>query len=274
MKKFVIKLMKNGSEVSKLVYNLYDNVVVDDFLRAVDYGSDVPVYASSLVFTKSHIVDEWVEMYQLAKKLSNFSLYSDRIQYERCFEEGYSQDLLNHLHWFVEEFEILFYEGKIPDEDCDWVAPAVSRMNDLIHSMEGNLIGEGTGWLGFRMDPFLKIPLRDEHLPYFQDHYAKDKLFLGYSEVGKTLRHMYEANDIDGAQREQTNPKQHITNEVMLPFFEDGPFDFDNYAKWCQTYSTEDHTDKRQYCYFEIGELESKTPLREFDSILVGVLEP
>ena len=50
----------------------------------------------------------------------------------------------------------------------------------------------------------------------FKPGYRKRKLYLGYSEIGKTLWHMYEADDKQAAQRKQSNPKQSITNEIAL----------------------------------------------------------
>lgn len=268
MKQFIVKLLWNGSETSRLEYNLYNSPVVDDFISAVHAGSDVPVYHTSMTFSKSEVVDNWIEMYKLAKKLAGFPAYNNRINFNRCIEEGYSQDLLNHLHQFVEEFEVLDLQGEIADEYKQWVGPAVSRINDLIHNMENDQVGYRSSWLGFRMEPFQKIPLREEHLEYFQPDYAEKKLFLGYSEVGKTLKHMYEANDIDAAQRGQSNPKAHITNEVMIPYF-NSRLDYDDYEEWCKKYSAEDYTDPRQYCFFEIGELAdpNRDEIRKFDSI-------
>jgi hypothetical protein len=272
MTKFIVKLLYDGNENSRLEYNLYDNPVVDTFIETVNFGSDVPIYHTSMTFSKSEVVNNWVEMYQLAKKLAEFPAYSNSLQFNRVIEEGYSQDLLNHLHWFVEEFEVLDLKGEMPDEYKSWVGPAISRINDLIHNMENDFVGYNSSWLGFRMEPFKKIPITQEHLQYFTPDYAKHKLFLGYSEVGKTLKHMYEAKDTEAAKRGQSNPKAHITNEVMIPYF-NSKLNYPEYEIWCQQHTPEDPTDPRQYCQFEIGELvdPTNTEIKKFNGIAVEI---
>ena len=125
------------------------------------------------------------------------------------------------------------------------------------------------------MDPFKKIPLREEHMELFKPGYNQRKLYLGYSEIGKTLWHMYEANDVQAAERKQSNPKQSITNEIMLPYF-NATWDWNKYCEWCiQHAQGVDHEDPRQWGQIEIGYLANPDAyqIKPFDRIEVELEE-
>ena len=275
--KFNIVMNYKGNHAKTLVYNLYDNAASADFVIAVTAGSDVPVYNTSMCFTKSETVDRWCALYADAVKLSNTNIYDDTIGAiaPSIVLKGYSQDTLNYLHNYVEEYEILLMQGKIDDNLNRWLGPVISVFNDNIHNCENNRVGYESSWLSFRMEPFQRIPLRDEHMELFSPGYNSKKLYLGYSEVGKTLWHMFEADDQQAAHRKQSNPKQAITNEIMLPYFNHN-FQWEPYDSWCKEHAMGvDHTDPRQYGQIEIGELADPLDcaLHPFDQIQVEIVK-
>ena len=274
--RFKINFFWKGHQNNSLYYNLYDNnAAVDDFVKAVKAGSDVPVYSTSMCFTKSETVNKYCELYQQAKKLLETDIYNDTIGKidPECILDGWNQDTLNYLHNYVEEYEILI--DKISDTENRWLGPLISKFNDNIHNLENDRVGYDGSWLGFRMEPFQKIPIRDEHMELFKPGYRKRKLYLGYSEIGKTLWHMYEANDVQAAERKQSNPKAHITNEIMLPYF-NANWDWEKYCNWCEQHAQGvDHIDPRQWGQIEIGTLVDPYAyqIKPFDKIEVELEE-
>lgn len=270
---FKIIMNYKGQHAKTLVYNLYDNAAADDFVKAVKIGSNVPVYNTSMCFTKSETVDRWCALYSAALQITKTEVYNNTIGAidPDVVLKGYSQETLNYLHNYVEEYEILLLQGKIDDITNRWLGPLISIFNDNIHNCENNRVGYDSSWLSFRMEPFHRIPLRPEHLELFTPGYTAKKLYLGYSEVGKTLWHMFEADDQQAAHRMQSNPKQAITNEIMLPYFNHN-FQWQPYDTWCKEHAMGvDHNDPRQYGQIEIGELADPMDydLRPFDQITV-----
>ena len=129
---------------------------------------------------------------QQAKKLLETDIYNDtigKIDPERILQWMESQDTLNYLHNYVEEYEILI--DKISDTENRWLGP-ISKSNDNIHNLENDRVGYDGSWLDLEWSR-PKIPIRDEHMELFKSGYRKRKLYPGYSEIGKTLWHMYEA---------------------------------------------------------------------------------
>ena len=128
MTQFLIKFYRNGDQNNQLLYNLYDdNAAVEDFVKTVKLGSDVPVYNTSMCFTKSETVDKYCELYNQAKQLTKTNVYDNTIgpiDPERVMN-GWNQDTLNYLHNYVEEFEYLI--GNIDEEELDWLSPIISR---------------------------------------------------------------------------------------------------------------------------------------------------
>jgi len=269
--RFKINFYLKGSFNNSLSYDLYNNCAVEDFVKTVEYGSDIPVYNTSMVFSKSETVDKYCELYNQAKQLTKTNVYDNTIgpiDPERVMN-GWNQDTLNYLHNYVEEFEYLV--GNIDEEELDWLSPIISRFNDNIHYMENDNVGYENSWLSFRMDPFKKIPLREEHMDLFRQGYNARKLYLGYSEVGKTLWHMYEAGDTEAALRKQSNPKNSITNEIFLPYF-DTDWEWNDYCDWCEKHAQGvDYKDPREWGQIEIGSLVNPDDykIQPFDDISV-----
>lgn len=276
MYKFKINFYNMDNKTAELVYNLYDNPVVEKFIETVTYGNDVPVYNTSMTFSKSETVDAWCEMYKLAKQISqcnDYDLSIGKIDPDIILN-GWDQDTLNYLHNYVEEYEVIELSKGISDDTKRWLGPAISRFNDIIHSMENDRVGYESGWLSFRMEPFLKLPFDESFFQYMESGYRSRKLYLGYSEIGKTLYHMYRADDRQAAERLQSNPKAHITNEIMIPYFND-ILDEAGYNEWCLKYAQGvDHNDPRQHKNFEIGELENSDQykLSKFDRLEVELI--
>lgn len=276
MTQFLIKFHWKGKHNNQLLYNLYpNNPAVEDFVETVKHGSDVPVYNTSMVFSKSETVDKYCELYRQAKQLLETEIYNDTIGKinPEIILDGWNQDTLNYLHNYVEEYEVLI--DQISDIENRWLGPLISKFNDNIHNLENDRVGYDGSWLGFRMDPFKKIPLREEHMELFKPGYNQRKLYLGYSEIGKTLWHMYEADDVQAAERKQSNPKQSITNEIMLPYF-NAKWDWKKYCEWCiQHAQGVDHEDPRQWGQIEIGSLANPDAyqIKPFDRIEVELEE-
>lgn len=277
MSKFKINFYWDDQKSCELEYVLYNNPVVNDFIKTVKQGSDIPVYNTSMTFTKSETVDAWCELYKIAKRIASTDIYDKTIGRldPDIILNGWNQDTLNYLHNYVEEYEVILLSVGLDDLTNRWLGPDVSRFNDIIHNMENNQVGYNSSWLSFRMEPFLKIPLREEHMPYMEPGYRNRKLYLGYSEIGKTLFHMYRADDVQAAERLQSNPKAHITNEIFIPYFNDN-FDEQGYNNWCISHAQGvDHRDPRQYKNFEIGELVdvSKDVIKRFNRIEVELID-
>ena len=59
MTQFLIKFHWKGKHNNQLLYNLYpNNPAVEDFVKTVKHGSDIPVYNTSMVSSKSETVDK------------------------------------------------------------------------------------------------------------------------------------------------------------------------------------------------------------------------
>ena len=159
--KFKINFYFKGNYNNSLTYDLYDNCAVDDFIKTVEYGSDIPVYNTSMVFSKSETANKWCELYSQAKQLTKTNVYDKTIGPidPELVMKGYNQSTLNYLHNYVEEFEYLI--GNIADEELAWLSPIISKFNDNIHYMENDNVGFEGSWLSFRMEPFKKIPKED-----------------------------------------------------------------------------------------------------------------
>ena len=98
--RFKINFYHKGSFNNSLSYDLYNNCAVEDFVKTVEYGSDIPVYNTSMVFSKSETVDKYCELYNQAKQLTKTNVYDNTIgpiDPERVMN-GWNQDTLNYLH--------------------------------------------------------------------------------------------------------------------------------------------------------------------------------
>ena len=94
--RFKINFFWNGDHNNSLLYNLYDgNAAVEDFVKTVKLGSDVPVHNTSMCFTKSETVNKYCELYSQAKKLLDTDIYNDTIGpiNPEVILQGWSQDL-------------------------------------------------------------------------------------------------------------------------------------------------------------------------------------
>ena len=80
---------------------------------------------------------------------------------------------------------------------------------------------------------------------------------------------MYEAGDTEAAERKQSNPKNSITNEIFLPYF-DTDWEWNSYCDWCEKHAQGiDYKNPREWGQIEIGSLTNPDDyqIRPFDNI-------
>lgn len=242
--------------VNELVYEFYDNLVANKFLGLLDNnGLDVDHYSTNITFTKEEVLSRWLEMHRHSQIIEQHPLYKGRLHFE--LDATCTQELLNHLHQFVEEYEIFRLDGKMTPSDNQLIGPSIDKMNSLIHYFENNNLQQ-VGWVCFRIGDVSRSLFTEEEVALGQADQFKDKLYIGYGEVGKTMKLMYQNQDTDGIERQQTNPKQSVTTELFLPFG-DILFNQNQYTDWCADNNIETgnyhFNDKRHWATWEVGTL-------------------
>lgn len=265
---YTTKFSLNGEEAFSLRYRLYESTIVEKFIEVVETADDdviQPIETNlELNATKETIVNKWLRMWQLAQELQKYEYFSGRINFD-ITKDPWSIDLLNHLHKFVEEFGLLCENKSMSFADKHRLLLLCKEYNRLIHYFEGNNLND-SGWMGYRISAgSKKIPMTLDETLLGQGTYNKNKLYLGYGEIGKQLRHMFQNNDIDGLNRGDSNPKSKVSAEVFMPF-QTMEFNYQEYEEWVQTHYNSQishplqYDDPRQWAVWEIGELVHPVP--------------
>lgn len=270
--KFKIVFLLRGKVVNDIVYQLYNNSVTETFIQLLKQsGLAVPSFETNITFTKNEIIQCWQDMYKQVQILGEHPSFAGRIHYTLDMENN--QKLLNHLHQFVEEYEIFYRKGAFSFQENAVIDPAIKQLNSHIHFLECNEL-YGTGWIGFHIGNVIRKEFTSEQIEMGQADYFKDRLYLGYGEIGKTMKLMYQNRDFEGIRRQQSVPKKSITTEVFFCFDDLAPFDKQSYFNWCTMNKVKTgnchYTDPRHWACWEIGEvIEGKLYYRTFDKIAV-----
>jgi len=245
-------------------FDTYDNLAFKYFKQNVLMTS-MSTKISNISFeqTKLDIVNNYIEFKSIVEKINQFD-------YIHKIETDVSVDMtMQKLFDTHEYFEMLGEEkrtGNLPDTDeIKEMWSLATRMNTLIHKMEGTATLEGSQWYQALFDKptIVRTELDDNLLAEAVEDYEENKIYIGYGETGKNIHHAVQFNEVDLITRQMIQPQRSILTEFFLVLGGDMPLRWDRYEEWCIENNVEsygyDYKNPKYWGKWPIGEIRRKS---------------
>jgi len=220
MKILKIKIKDKFNEIKNISYKLYDNSLVDKWIKLTEDNFIQGNRKISSVFinkTTNDLPELIFNLNQILEKINN--------SYDIPIEifDSLDTEKLNYLHEQFEKFggriESLHQSGKYD--------PVLARhffsLNEHIHTIETALESSFPRWTGFgilyNLHPVgLHLDIQDQDLLFLEPHFTWGKLYLGYDTLGKDWMSIYQDNDIEVIERNMVKPQRRFAAESWLHF--------------------------------------------------------
>ena len=245
-------------------FDTYDNLAFKYFKQNILMTSMISKIRNvSFELTKLETINNYIEYKSIVEKINQVD-YIDKIETDVSVDMTIQK--LCDTHEFFEILGEKKRTGALPDTDeIKEMWTLATRMNTLIHKMEGNASIEGTQWYQalFDQPTVIRTELDDNLLAEAVEDYEENKIYIGYGETGKNLHHAVQLNEIDLVKRQMVQPQRSILTEFFVALGGDMPLRWDRYEQWCIENNVEsygyDYKNPKYWGKWPIGEISRKS---------------
>lgn len=263
-----LEFYKNDSMMGYILFSPYDNLAFKYFKENVLKTSmSSKIAGTSFERTKLETVNNYIEYKNIVERINQYD-YSEKIEVDVSTEMTLQK--LFDTHEYFEALGEVKRQGLLPDtEEIKEMWNLATRMNTLIHKMEGSASLEGSQWFQVLFDKptVFRTDLDDDLLAEAVEDYEENKVYIGYGETGKNLHHAFQFNELDLIHRQMVQPQRSILTELFVVLNGDMPLRWEKYEEWAIENDVEaygyDYKNPKYYGKWAIGEIEYKS----FDSL-------
>lgn len=238
---FIVTLENSVGEKRQLNWHLLDNPLIRRWIdlmrnhRAETFHSQWDWWA--LGYSREHLDTVWSEMQDLVTLINK----KDNAGINVLLIQSCTRENLNELH---KQFHLLA-ENNNPSKE-------IHRLNYLVHIAENCVsnLSSGTdfGFMVSRFNNYYVEPLTNDDYQYFDSYIIQPgDLSMGYSTIGKNLRHCADNDDLEVIKQGMVRPKITLTSEIHAVFGSAGKGQRteetvkNNYFKWCDDNNVESY---------------------------------
>ena len=279
--KFKIIFIQNNKNTGFIEILCHDNLTSKTFIETIKETTGVTSYTGrSFSKNKLEVVNDFIDLKNTID-LINQTNYDKKIDIE--FDRGLTEKKLFDAHEFFEDMGQRERTGEINSNDYPNLFKLGSKMNTLIHKLEGHLFHDTSQWFqaGFCEPNVARVELTEDLLKEAVKDYKSDHIYVGYGETGKNLYHAHAFNEVNLVKRKMVQPQRVILSEFFISFG-DAILDWDKYEKWCvendAVLNGYDYTNPIYFAKWEIGKIINKSfyglkNFPEYDSVKIEILE-
>lgn len=273
--------MENGKNTGFIEVLCHDNLTSKTFIEAIKKTTGVSSFTGrSFSKNKIEIVNDFIELKNTID-LINKTDYEKKIDIK--LDTELTEKKLFDIHEFFEDIGQRERTGEIIKEEHSDLFRLGSKMNTLIHKLEGNLFYETSQWFqaAFCEPNVARTELTEDILKEAVKDYKSDHIYVGYGETGKNLYHAQGFDEVDLVKRKMVQPQRVILSEFFISFG-DAILDWEKYEKWCienETFSYGyDYKNPIYFAKWEIGKIVNKSfvglkNFPDYDCVKIEILD-